>query len=81
MNDILLNDNEKKVLQLCINEVVECTGNEFGYMEDVKRGEFTKAQFAGYVSQLSQKNIFGYINNTYNGQFAIRKEFFNQSAF
>jgi len=74
---INLNENESKVLQSLINQVKECTGDEFGYIEDANRCGLTKHQFAGYISSLSQKGIFEYLTDEFGGQYAIKEEFFN----
>lgn len=71
-----LNPNELKVLKSLIQQVKHCTGDEFGYMEDVERGEFSKHEFAGYISSLKAKNIFKYIDHDLSGQFAINDEYF-----
>lgn len=68
-----LNANELKVLTACKQQIIECTGNEFGYMEDVDRGEFTKPQFAGYVGQLVQKGMITPPDTDgFNGQFKLK---------
>lgn len=69
-----LNENEMEVLNSLIGEAMLCTSGEFGYMEDVERGKFTKHSFAGYVSQLKQKGCFEYIDSEFNGQYALKEE-------
>ena len=70
-----LNENETKVLNLLIAETMDCTQGEFGYMEDVNRGGFSKHEFAGYISQLRQKGYFDYLSDEFGGQFALREEY------
>jgi len=70
----ILNENELAVLQSLVNQVVECTGNEFGYMEDVSRIGMSKHTFAGYVSQLVQKGCFDYLASEFGGQYALKEE-------
>jgi hypothetical protein len=74
-----MNNNETKVLQALINEVMYCTNGDFGYMEDVERGDFSKHEFAGYISALKAKGIFEYIDSSFNGQFAIKEEYLKQA--
>lgn len=78
MNTLNLNKNELTVLKALINEVKGCTGNEFGYMEDVNRGKFSNHEFAGYISALSNKKVFDYLGGEIAGQFAIVDEIFNE---
>lgn len=77
-----LNENEVKVLRALTNQTLECTAGEFGYMGDVNRGEFSKHQFAGYISSLKEKGIFEYLDNMsgeeYEGQYAIKEYIMNQ---
>lgn len=46
-------------------------------MEDVKRGEFSKHEFAGYVGSLEKKEVFEYVGGEIAGQYALKEEFFN----
>ena len=71
----MFNENEIKVIELLREEVKNCTGDEFGYMSDCSRGEFTKHQFAGYISSLKSKNVFEYLSNDFDGQFALNNDF------
>ena len=71
-----MNTNESKVLQSLRNEVISCTRNEFGYIEDASRAGFSKHEFAGYISALKKKGVFEYIDGEFNGQFALKPEYF-----
>lgn len=81
-----LNANEQLVLQSLINAVKDATGNEFGFLDEAKRGKFSKHEFAGYISALKEKGVFEYLDSegfTTNGtikvvgQFALTEEAFN----
>lgn len=72
-----LNATEKEILQAMYNEVVACTGDEFGYMEDVSRCGLSKHQFAGYVGSLMKKGAIDYISEELSGQFALTIEAFD----
>lgn len=77
-----LNDNEVLVLRALVNQMLKCTGGEFGYMGHVDKGDFTKHQFAGYISSLKEKGAFEYLDNLsseeYEGQYAIKEYIMNQ---
>ena len=67
-----LNDNEFKVLLSLIKQVIECTGNEFGYTEDVLIPEgITKNQLKGYISDLSKKGYITSPDSDWNGQYEM----------
>jgi len=72
------NENETKVIIALYSEVLECTGGEFGYALDARPTDLTRHQFAGYLSALSLKGIFDYLDDdystTYGGQFALVPE-------
>lgn len=55
----MLNENEQKVLDAVVEAIKYCTGNEFGYSEDVKKfTDLPIITLSGYMSQLVQK---GYV--------------------
>jgi DNA-binding LacI/PurR family transcriptional regulator len=76
-----MNSNEIKVLQALIEEVMDCTNGQFGYIGDVDRGEFSQHEFAGYISALKAKGVFKYLDTEgdFDGQYAIKEEYLNQA--
>jgi len=79
---VTFNENEVKVLKSLANEMNDCTGGEFGYIQDADRGDFTKHEFAGYIGCLQQKGCFDYIDTmskeVYKGQFSLKEDMYNQ---
>lgn len=73
------NANEVAVLKLLAAEMTKCTGGEFGFIIDCKKGQFNKNQFAGYISDLSAKECFEYLmRNERDGQFALTAELYKE---
>lgn len=56
---VVLNKIEIAVLNACVDEIMSCTGGEFGYTDDLAIDGLTKNQLAGYLSQLIQKQLIG----------------------
>ncbi len=52
-----LNENEFKTLLACLNEIVSCTGCEFGVTENVKVEGLEVNQLKGYLSKLKNKEL------------------------
>lgn len=77
MNNTQFNQDELNVLEALRQQVIECTGNEFGYMADVDRGQYSKHEFAGYISALKKKEVFEYLSEDFGGQYALKQEYFN----
>ena len=63
MKNVTLNENEKQVLMACMNEIVHCTGCEFGCSTDVIVDDMTKNQIKGYLSVLQTKKLITTWNN------------------
>ena len=58
METVKLNENEVKVLEACKQSVIDCTGNEFGYTDELPKIEgLERKQIRGYLSQLEQKGL------------------------
>ncbi len=72
MEPEILNPKEIEVLKACVNEVISCTGSEFGYTSDIKLEGFSKNQLKGYFSQLVQKKTIC-IYEDFDGQFNLTK--------
>lgn len=68
-----LNTVELEVLKACENEVISCTGSEFGYTEDVKVSGMRTQQLKGYLSQLVQKGCITSPDREYSGQFKMKQ--------
>lgn len=82
MKNADFNNNEQKVLKALYNNMLDCTGGDFGYMDEVDRTGFTKHQFAGYISALKEKKVFDFLDTEgfktngmmVYGQFALNDE-------
>lgn len=61
-----LNENEIKVLMSVVDSIRDCTGNEFGFTEDVKVEGLTKNQIKGYLSQLQQKKMIHIFDDSFH---------------
>ncbi len=74
-----LNENETKVLKSLIEQMNDCTGGEFGYINDADRCGLTPHEFAGYVGSLTKKGLFDYIEPLEHlksaVQYAIKEEY------
>ena len=57
MKTQILNENEKNVLIACKNEIVDCTGCEFGLTSDIKLNDLKPNEIKGYLSQLKKKGF------------------------
>ena len=76
-----LNENEVTILRSLVDQMFAGTGGEFGFLEEVDRGKFSKHEFAGYISALQKKGAFDYLDKTtgdYKGQYAIHEYVINQ---
>ena len=79
-----LNEQEIEALSLVAQQIRDCTGGEFGYIDEIRTEVFTKHQLAGYASQLSQKGLiiaegtrgggFGQVQLTPKGLKALNDE-------
>lgn len=66
-----LNEQEIKVLECLGQQVIDCTGNEFGYISDTKTPiGMTRNQFKGYVGSLVKKRYI-IICDELDGQFIL----------
>ena len=54
---IELNDNELKVLNAVFDNIQDETGGQFGWSDGIEVDGLSKHQVAGYISQLSQKDL------------------------
>ena len=67
-----LNGRELNVLVSLINQVIECTCNEFGYTEDALTPDgMTRNQFKGYVSDLAKKGYITSPDSDWSGQYKM----------
>lgn len=54
----MINNNELQALKSVAQEIVSCTGNQFGFLSDAAAPEgMTRKQFDGYCGQLTQKKL------------------------
>lgn len=61
MKTLRLNPTEEAVLKSLFNQMMDCTGGEFGYTSDADKCGLSKHEFAGYVSALQAKGVFEYL--------------------
>jgi hypothetical protein len=83
MNTALnLNENETKVLKALAAQMQDCTGGEFGYINDTDRCGLSKHEFAGYIGSLTKKDVFEYIEPLEHlksaVQFILKEEIYEQ---
>lgn len=74
-----LNEIETKVLQSLIQQMEDCSGGDFGCLENADKCDLTNHEFAGYIGSLTKKGVFEYLNEDYHDKsrttFSINSEY------